>query len=155
MKFVQCKIETKNLDQKPVIILLSDLARLHFSRVHTLLAKIGVYRGQPPILNGLCKKDGVMQKEIADALNLTPATITDTLQRMEKSGLLERRTDPEDARVSRVYITEKGRETKKQVDEIIRDIDEETFKGLTMEEKLLFRRLILKMINNLTKASHE
>ncbi len=153
MKFDHCKVETNNLNKKPVIILLGDLARLHFSQVHTLLAQIGVYRGQPPILYILCKKDGVMQKEIADSLNLTPATITDTLQRMEKARLLERRTDPEDGRISRVYITEKGKEVKKQVDDIIKNIDEETFKGLTVEEKQLFRQLVLRMITNLTQAS--
>ena len=92
-----------------------------------------------------------MQKEIADSLNLTPATITDTLQRMEKARLLERRT--EDGRISRVYITEKGKEVKKQVDDIIKNIDEETFKGLTVEEKQLFRQLVLRMITNLTQAS--
>ena len=148
------RFDHQNLEHKPVILLLGDLARLHFSRVHTLLSKIGVYRGQPPILVHLCKKDGLMQKELADALNLTPPTITDTLQRMEKAGLLERRTDPEDGRISRVYITEKGRMVKRQVDEIIKEIDEETFKGLTEEEKKLFRQLVLKMIDNLVKSGN-
>lgn len=146
------KVDFDSHDHRPVILLLGDLARLHFSRVRALLANIGVYRGQPPILLRLSKQDGVMQKEIADALNLTPATITDTLQRMEKARLLERRTDPEDGRVCRVYITEKGRAVKKQVDGIIQTIDEETFRGLSLEEKQLFRRLVLKMIDNLSKA---
>src|SRR5690606_15913841 len=131
------QFDRHNLEHKPVILLLGDLARLHFSQVHTLLSKIGVYRGQPPILAHLCRNNGLMQKELADALNLTPPTITDTLQRMEKAGLLVRSTDPEDGRVSRVFITEKGRRVKKQVDEIIKEIDEETFQGLTEEEKRL------------------
>lgn len=135
--------------------LLAQVIRLHHARAHNLFGKLGLYRGQPPILFMLWKKDGRTQKEIAEKLQLKPATITDTLQRMEKSGLLERRPDPEDLRVSRVYLTEKGIKLQSEVEKVLQTLEGECFEGFTMEEKVLLRRFFIQMRDNLLKVTGE
>ena len=52
---------------------------------------------------------GMRQGMIANRLGVEPATITRMLQRLEKSGLVERRDDPHDARVFRVHPTPRSR----------------------------------------------
>ena len=71
---------------------------------------MGLYRGQPPILGLLYQHDGMSQKEMAGALNLSPATMTVTLKRMEKAGLVRREMDEHDQRILRVHLSEQGRQ---------------------------------------------
>lgn len=149
------KKHIENLEEAPIGYLMGEISRLNHSRMHTLLAEIGLFRGQPPILHILGEDDGVTQKEIAEKLNLAPATITDTLQRMERAGLLERRTDKEDQRVSRVFITEKGRSTRQEVGNAFKMLEDDLIKGFTLEEKVLLRRFFIQMRKNLIEVSNE
>jgi DNA-binding MarR family transcriptional regulator len=77
-----------------------------------------------------------------------PATITVTLRRMEKSGLLERKSDTKDLRKSKVYITEKGKELHSKVEDITKSIEKDCFIGFTQEEKILLRRFLIQMRDN-------
>lgn len=133
--------------------LLFQVIRLHHARAFALLGKIGIYRGQPPVLKLLWEKDGRNQKELAEFLHLKPATITDILHRMEKAQLLERRPDPEDLRVSRVYLTEKGKKIRKDLEMVLNTIEEECFYGFTPEEKKLLRQFFIKIRDNLLKVT--
>jgi len=130
-----------------------EIVKLHFTRSHNLLEKFGIYPGQSPMLFALYNKDGQSQKDLADKLRIKPATITTMINRMEKSELLTRKQDEQDQRVSRVYITEKGRETCERLKSVMRAINGECFSNFTEEEKILLRRLFLQMRDNLIKAS--
>ena len=135
--------------------LLWQVIRQHFIRHHHLLHKIGLHKGQPPILAMLWERDGLTQKEIAETLRLRPSTVTAVLKGMEKAGLLRREPDPEDMRVSRVYLTEKGKHLKKDVEEIIKTLEEECFAGFTLEEKVLLRRFLIQIRDNLKRVNSE
>ena len=52
---------------------------------------------------------GLSQAALAVRLGVEPPTITRMLQRLERSGLVERRADPHDARVLRVHPTPRSR----------------------------------------------
>ena len=86
-----------------------EVIRMHYYRTHVLLDKIGMYPGQPPMLFMLNKKDGQSQKELAETLNLKPATITVMLKRMESANIVLRKPDLKDQRISRVYLTKEGK----------------------------------------------
>jgi MarR family transcriptional regulator, organic hydroperoxide resistance regulator len=147
--------EMKNIDNDSLGFLLVQIIRLHHSKTHNLFASVGLHRGQHPILFMLWDKDGRTQKELAEGLQLTPATITDVLQRMERIGLLERRSDPEDLRVSRVYLADKGKQLQCQVEDIFKDLEKGCFKGFTFEEKILLRRFFIQIRNNLIYSSND
>ena len=135
--------------------LLSQIIRSHHTRAHMLFQKIGLSRGQPPIISMLSEEDGLTQKEISEKLHLTPATITDTLQRMEKLEFLERKPDSKDLRVTRVYLTEKGKALQSEIIAIRNTIENDFFQGFTLEEKLLLRRFFLQIRDNIFKALDE
>ncbi|WP_315116431.1 MarR family winged helix-turn-helix transcriptional regulator [uncultured Clostridium sp.] len=130
----------------------SQVIRLHYYRTHKLLEKVGVYPGQPPMLMALHIKDGQSQKELSDKLNIKPATITMMLKRMEKFDLVERKVDAEDQRVVRVYLTEQGKNLSKEVIQIMKIINQECFSNFTEEEKVLLRRLLMQMKDNLEEV---
>lgn len=68
----------------------------------------GVTIGQWKVMVMLVRQNGLTQKEIADRLNLEAPTLIPIIDRMEKDGLLERKADPEDRRINRIYRTDKA-----------------------------------------------
>jgi len=135
--------------------LLAQICRLHHARAYTLLEELGLYRGQPPMLFALWEQEGLTHSELAARLHVTPATITKMIQRMERAGFVERREDPEDQRVSRVYLTAAGRAIRGDVQRVWRTLEEETFEGFSAEECRLLLRLFLQMRENLTRVAGE
>ncbi len=135
--------------------ILANICHLHHTRAHQLFEAIGLYRGQPGVLLALWEQEGFTQTELAGRLKITPATVTKMLQRMEKSGFLQRKPDAEDQRVSRVYLTDAGSAIKSQVEAAWKTFDEETFIGFTPEERVLLRRFLLQIRTNLIHATGE
>jgi DNA-binding MarR family transcriptional regulator len=133
--------------------LLAQICRLHYGRAHTLLEGLGLYRGQPPVLHALWEREGLAHSELATRLHVQPATITKMIKRMEKAGFVVRRSDPRDQRVSRVYLTDAGRAIQAEVRQVWRALEEETFEGFSLEERVLLRRFFLQMRENLLRAT--
>ena len=76
------------------------------------MQELGIYPGQIPVLGLLAHKDGLSQREIAEKLHIKPPTVNVTVQRLEKAGFLYREADEKDQRISRIYMTEKGKQAK-------------------------------------------
>jgi DNA-binding MarR family transcriptional regulator len=143
-------------DRKETLdFILANISHLHHTRAHQLLEKIGLYRGQPPVLHYLWEKEGRTQTELAEKMKITPATMTKMLQRMEKAGFIQRRPDDTDQRVSRVYLTEAGRAIQCEVEGVWNSMDAEAFEGFTLEEKALLRQFLLQVRENLLHATGE
>lgn len=145
----------EHTDDSLLEFLLGQIIRQHFIRMHYLLSKVGLHRGQPPVLFMLWEKDGLTQKEIAKDSKLKPSTVTVILRRMEKAGFIKREIDPIDMRVSRVYLTEKGKNIRKDVENITLTLENDCFSGFTLEEKILLRRFFLQILDNLQKVNSE
>jgi DNA-binding MarR family transcriptional regulator len=141
------KTESESID-----FMLSRIGKLHRARAHTLLEELGLYRGQPKVLRALWEQEGLTHSELATILHVQPATITKMIKRMEKAGFVERRKDAKDQRVSRVYLTENGRSVQEAVKQVWRTLEEETFTGFNLEERVLLRRFFLQMRENLMRV---
>jgi DNA-binding MarR family transcriptional regulator len=141
-------VEAESLDS-----LFAQICRLKHARIHTLLETLGLYRGQPSVLQALWEQEGLMHAELARRLQVQPATITKMLQRMEKAGFVERRSDPDDHRVSRVYLTEAGQTVRADVQQVWRQLEAEAFAGFAQEEKVLLRRFFLQIRENLEQVN--
>lgn len=129
-----------------------QVGKLHYQTVSALLSGKGVYPGQPPLLRALVEQDGQIQKELAVKMGITPATLNVMIGRMEKGGLVVRKPDPSDQRISRVYITDGGRAAHQDIKDVIDWMEETCFGNFTVEEKVIFRRLLLQMFENLKNA---
>lgn len=126
-----------------------QVVKLNFKRAYDLLTKIDIHPGQQHLLMNLKENDGQSLKELAEKLEIKPATATVMVQRMEKSGLVIKKSDEKDQRVSRIFITNKGYDICKKSEEIKEQMERECFEGFTVEEKIIFRRLLLQMGNNI------
>ncbi len=85
------------------------LARSHRARLATLLAPHGIHAGQDLLLLAIWDEPGMRQAALAVRLGVEPPTVTRMLQRLERSGMVERRTDPHDARALHVHPTPRSR----------------------------------------------
>ena len=124
------------------------------SRAHRLwaenaLQKLGLRAGQEMILLQLLAEEGISQTSIAERLSLTQPTICVMLRRMEQCGMVERQTDAEDARASKVYLTKKGKALEKEVIKTWTDLEQQTLSGLNPQEETELRRLLAKIRTNL------
>ena len=133
--------------------LLARVCKAHRGGVGATLAELGLHVGQEMVLSHLWRQDGLAPSELAERLGVEPPTVTNTLSRMEKAGLLERCRDPGDARCTRVYLTEKGRELREPVQRRWEAVQKRAFAGISAEEEALLRDLLVKIHGNLTRGS--
>lgn len=142
-------------DNNHLHFLMEEVSRIYFARNFKLFEKIEIHPGQVPLLMTIRFNDGLSQKELANSLYVSPPTVAVSLKRMEKVGLIKKQDDEHDMRVTRVYITEKGIDTVEKIREVTDEIEQETFAGFSIEEKLLFKRLLMQIKDNLFKVSDE
>lgn len=133
--------------------ILAIIGHLHRTRVHQLFEALGLYRGQPPVLFELWKQEGLTQTDLAARLKITPATVTRMLQRMERNGFIRREPDPDDQRISRVYLGAEGRAIQGEVEKVFQTLEAETFAGLDENELIALRRMLLRIRQNLLSAT--
>lgn len=89
---------------------LSSLLAKSFSRaLQERSQKLGFAPGQFPVLLELWSEEGLTQKQLLDRLDIEQATMANTLSRMERDGLIERRRHPTDNRAQQVFLTGKAR----------------------------------------------
>ena len=129
--------------------LIARFCHLDHRRVHGSVEGLGLHRGQPSVLRALWEHDGITHSDLARRLHRSSATITVMIKRMEKTGFVERRSDPRDERVSRVYLTDAGRDTKAAVEDALHKSDEQTFAGFSDEEIAVLRGFLLRIIQNI------
>lgn len=129
-----------------------QMARVYFLISQSSLEKMELYPGQPQMLLALDKKNGRSQRELSDCLMVKPATITVMIKRLEKTGFVERKNDEKDQRISRVFLTKKGENICEASKEMHANIEKQSFNNFTLEEKVLLRRLLIQVRDNLNKA---
>lgn len=116
----------------------------------------GVHRGQGRIMSLLRTNDGISQRALAELLHIRPPSLSEVLDKLETTGLIERRQHETDKRVSNVFITPKGREAAMEVETTRRNQANEMFAGLSASEQENLSELLGKLITTLeTKAGDE
>lgn len=111
--------------------------------------------GQPKVLDFLKNYNGAVQKEIAEACHIDPATITSVLSGMEKNNLIIRKKKDGNRRNIYVYLTEKGKEHTEYVEEVFSTIEKKALDGFKTEEKELLNELLTRIYENINKMRGE
>jgi MarR family transcriptional regulator, organic hydroperoxide resistance regulator len=111
------------------------VSRAHHNLASQVFEQLGLHRGQPPVLFELGNQDGMTQSELAKKMEVTPATMTNMLHRMEQAGFITRSRDQGDIRVSRVFLTENGKTILNQAREAADKMDQSAFANFSTEEQ--------------------
>lgn len=113
------------------------------------LRAVQIYVGQDHLLWQLWKKDGATQTELAELIGCEPPTLTNMVKKLEVYGLVTRRKDASDARVTRVFLTDEGRALEQPIEEIWQNHQEKMLMGISVEDRLTLKHLLQKIERNL------
>ena len=125
--------------------LLTQVCRMTGARLRVHMEKLGLHRGQGFALIHLWHHDGVPQHELSRAMHVSPASVTNMLQRMERDGWIARERDEADQRVVRVSLTEKSRAVQSRARSVFREMEEEFGSVFSDTERETLKRLLLKL----------
>ncbi len=135
----------KPVDGMTVGQLLAQVCRMSGHRLRGHMEKIGLHRGQGFALIHLWHNDGMSQRDLARSMHISPASVTNMLQRMERDGWIKRKRDEKDQRVVRVYLTVKAEETRIQAKRVFREMEDALNSVYTTEEQSTLKLLLTKL----------
>jgi DNA-binding MarR family transcriptional regulator len=135
-------MNTKSPYDECVVYLLAKA----YQRAHALLKRrVSVY-GLTPIqqlvLGGLWHEEGMSAGDLGKKLGLDPATLSGILDRMAEREWIVKQTDLEDKRVLRIYLTDEARNLEPKLTEERDCANEEILRNLSIEERVLLKRLL-------------
>jgi DNA-binding MarR family transcriptional regulator len=126
--------------------------RLHRQLMIKTLASRGTHPGQAFCLRLLAASDGITQRDLAETLHLSRPTVTKMLQAMEKADMIERRPDPIDRRLTRVYLTDGGRDRELALRAVSAAYVAQTIGTLPEGDRRELARLLDELAESMTRA---
>lgn len=136
------------MNDKDLLNLFTDMVRAHVAYMDRQLSVLGLSNGQGGVISALGRFGKLTQNELARFRQVTPATISIMLDRMERDGLVARCTAIDNSRANNICLTEEGMKIYSQLDSFMSGEPEVVFKGLTTDEKLLAANVFRKIIEN-------
>lgn len=138
-----------DLNDIPDLGLLGIVMHRVMNREKSKYQEFDLNRSQASILFTLHRRSSMSQKELASSLNMTPPSITSAIQKMEREGYITRKPDEADQRIMRLALTEKGESCIQNVKQVAEEMSSLIFRGMSPEEIMLFRRLLMQINDNL------
>jgi MarR family transcriptional regulator for hemolysin len=98
------------------------------------LAGAGITYAGYVALNSLRRRQPLMQRQLAQLLDVEGPTLTRQLERLERQGLVTRRRVASDRRVTLVELTAAGLKTVEELQEVVAEAADEVAADLTGEQ---------------------
>lgn len=131
--------------------LANHMARLFAQGLHARIKPLGLAPAQFMVLLELWHDDGLTQKVLVERLDVEQATMANTIARMERDGLIERRAHENDRRARVIFLTSKAKELECEAVKCAKAQNEIATKGLSVNERELFLDLVRRVIANMNK----
>lgn len=143
-----------NIENEPIYMLLHQLVHLSKYQAFQHLEKFKLKPGQAGILFVLSGSGKLSQRELASKIGITPPSMTVALRKMEELNYVGREPDEKDQRIIRIFLTEKGKNCVKEIKDVMEQMEEVLFQTISQEEKMLLRRLLYQMRQNLLESKY-
>ncbi len=147
-------LKLQGVDRQSARVFHAFMRLLHLHRQATLksLAARGWAFSQMGCLRALAQNDGMSQKDLAELLHLSRPSITTMLNAIEGQGVISRRTDAQDRRLTRVYLTRKGREIEHEMHTGVAYYINHTVGALSADEQKSLERLLTRLADNIART---
>jgi DNA-binding MarR family transcriptional regulator len=122
------------------------------TRLEERLAGQGISSSTWSFLRRLWDEDGLTQKELADALGLTPSTAVSAIDNLERQGLVERRLNDTDRRKRHIFLSPTARNLVGTLRHQATAVNELAVTDLTPRESHELMRLLHKVSNALQRV---
>ena len=128
------------------IFLLSKAYQRGHHLVQKRLEPLGLTNIQYVVLEMLWHEQGLNAVELGKRTNIDKATLSGVLDRMSDAGWINKRRDAGDKRMFRLFPSAKSIRLKDKLKAEREDANEELLSGITPEERVLLRRLLLGLL---------
>ncbi len=128
-----------------VAYLLSKATVAHKNVLQKHVNAVGLHSGQVFVLMELWKSDGQRQIDLAARLNLSPPTVNKILGGLLENDFVTRERYEDDARSTRIFLTQKGVQVKEDLEQAWDVLEDQTLANLTDTEALMLKQLLQKL----------
>lgn len=119
-------------------------------RLNEKALSLGLTAAQMHMLHMICENDGKLHpKEIERHFDLTHATVSGILSRLESKGFLTMKPDPADGRAKCLFATARAKESTEAMGRYIRECEASMLQGFSEEETRLLRSYLTRILDNL------
>jgi DNA-binding MarR family transcriptional regulator len=133
--------------EETVSYALARVSTAYKNSLERYMSGVGLHSGQVFILLELWKQDGQRQVDLAARIGVSTPTINKMLLGLINAGLLTRTRLENDARSTRIFLTQAGADLRDPVESQWHELEENTVAGLTEAERLILFELLVKMKN--------
>lgn len=126
--------------------LLGRLSVAYKNLLENMVKDAGLHSGQAFVLIELWKQDGQRQVDLASKLNLSAPTVNKILGGLLENDLATRARYEDDARSTRIFLTQKGKEVREDLAAVWEELEMRTIGGLTETEALMLHQLLAKLV---------
>lgn len=140
------------------ISLITRLLRKRFDeRARTMALSNGetLTRAQWRMLGTIHVQEGATQREIAERLEIGPVAAGQTIDRLEEAKWVERRADPADRRVKRLYVTDAAIPILAKLGLLADSEDQNAIIGIPSKDMVRLSALLNDVIRNLMATESE
>lgn len=135
--------------QRDIVSTIVTLARLIRTEADKRARAHGMTRAQWTILISLKRQPGLVQKELAEVLEVEPITVARLVDRLEARGMVERRADPMDRRCWRLHLTAEAQPLMAEIDAQLDQLSGIVTEGLDPPTQALVARAVAAMRDNI------
>lgn len=131
------------------------IARLRNRYFDKLVAPHDLTSAQVRVINLLLRQEAMSQVEISRILGIGTVAVSAQLDRMEKNGWVVRKSDPQDRRSNRVWLTKAGLAKKPVLEDGFAHLNDVAFAGLSDAEVAALVEALRKVRLNLENACQD
>jgi DNA-binding MarR family transcriptional regulator len=143
---VNDKLVNDKLVNDNVLLLLKQAFYFSLNSVNDAISQHGVTTAQIGLLRQLANEPGLSGAELARRLLITPQGVQLALTALERSGLVERKQDPQHGRIRQAFLTDQGRAVASEVVADAVAAHEQVFGVLTAEEQQTLLDLLRRVV---------
>lgn len=129
--------------------------QLHRFAHRSLAYGRGQYREHSRFFRIIAEHDGIIQRDLAEEMDVRPSSMTEMLAKLEGLGLVARSPDERDQRVQHIHLTEAGKAIAERSETDTSALTDQAFAGLTEDEIATMLVLTRKLCANLAVFDEE
>ncbi len=137
----------QNIDfEDTATYLLSRVAIGFRAALERHLGPTGIHAGQAFILIELWREDGLRPGDLAQRIGVKAPTVNGMIKGLEQINLVKTRDGTKDGRTKEVYLTERGRHIRSEVEKCWIDIESEYAAGLNPTDRTVLKSALKKLM---------
>jgi DNA-binding MarR family transcriptional regulator len=124
------------------------ISRLSTRFMGSEMSRMGFGPGQFFLLSELYTEEGLSQDELSQRVGVDKSNTSRALAKLEKFGLIQRKNDPTNHKVKKVYLRPKAHKVRNEFKKIQRQWNTKLLRGFSKEEKAALIEGLVKIADN-------